>query len=139
MPEGGLLGAVRFTRPFVDYRKQEIAAGVYTLRFLVQPDVGDHTDTAPHTEFVLLVPAADDTTADPLEPKTLVKLSVKSTGGDHPGVMLLFPHTEKPAAAKLKPQAGGAVSLALYRTIVAGDAKVMLGFALTIHGHSKLR
>jgi hypothetical protein len=139
LPDGVLLGAVRFPKPFVDYRKQEIPAGVYTLRFAVQPDVGDHTDTAPHPEFALLGPAADDATDEPLEAKALIKLSAKVTGGDHPAVMLLFPHAEKPHPPKLKPQKGGAVTLALHRTVLAGDAKAKLGFALTVSGYSKLR
>ena len=59
---------------------------MYTLRLAVQPDTGDHTDTAPHQDFALLVPAKADDTADALEVKAVVKLSLKATGGDHPGV-----------------------------------------------------
>jgi hypothetical protein len=139
LPEGVLLGAVRFPKPFVDYRKQEIPAGVYTLRLAFQPDTGDHSDTAPHTEFALLSPAGDDATDEPLEVKALVKLSTKATGGDHPAVMLLFPHRDAPGGPALKTQKGGAITLTLHRTVIAGDAKTKLGFALTVSGHSKLR
>jgi hypothetical protein len=139
LPDGVLLGAVRFPMPFIDYRKQTIPPGVYTLRFAVQPDIGDHSDTAPHPEFALLAPAAEDTSGEPLEAEALVKLSSKVTGGDHPAVMLLFPHREPPGAPKLKPQKGGAVTLALHRTVIAAEEKTQLGFALTVSGYSKLR
>ena len=48
IPEGTLVGALEFPTKFTDFRKQELPAGVYTLRFAVQPDIGDHTGTAPH-------------------------------------------------------------------------------------------
>jgi len=139
LPDGVLLGAVRFPKPFVDYRKQEIPAGVYTLRFAVQPETGDHAGTAPHAEFALLVPAAADPTADPVEGKALHKLSAKVTGGDHPGVMLLFPNYDKPAAPKLRAEKDDVIALALHRTVVAGGTKTGLGFALAVSGWSKTR
>lgn len=138
VPEGTLVGAVKLAGPFVDYRKQEIAAGVYTLRFLVQPDVGDHTGTAPHPDFLVLSPADKDTGLEPLEPKALIKLSSGSTGGDHPGVMLLFPHPAKEADPKLLDK-DGVKALAVRRTVEVEGKKVGLGFALTVAGHSKTR
>ncbi|HET6574329.1 MAG TPA: hypothetical protein VFG68_12035 [Fimbriiglobus sp.] len=138
MPEGTLVGAVKFAGPFVDYRKQEIAAGVYTLRFLVQPDVGDHMGTAPHPEFLVLSPAAKDTDPEPLEPKALIKLSSASTNGEHPGVMLLFPHPAREAGPKILEKDGVKV-VAVSRTVDAEGTKSVLGFALTIAGHSKTR
>jgi hypothetical protein len=139
LPDGVLLGAVRFPKSFVDYRKQEIPAGVYTLRFAVQPETGDHMGTAPHPEFALLIPATADTDPEPLEGKSLHKLSAKVTGGDHPGVMLLFPNFDQPGEPKLRAEKDGAISLALHRTVVAGEAKAKLGFALTVSGWSKSR
>jgi hypothetical protein len=139
IPEGTLVGAVRFARPFVDYRKQEIAAGVYTLRFLVQPDVGDHVGTAPHPEFLVLSPAGKDADPEPLEPKALIKLSAATTGGDHPGVMLLFPHPAKDAGPKLIDKGDGVKALAVRRTVEADGRKTALGFAVSVAGHSKTR
>jgi hypothetical protein len=138
VPEGMLVGAVKFAGPFVDYRKQEITAGVYTLRFLVQPDVGDHMGTAPHPEFLVLSPAGQDSDPEPLEPKALIKLSSASTGGDHPGVMLLFPHAAKEAGPTLL-EKDGVMALALRRTVEVEGKKAALGFALTVAGHSKTR
>jgi hypothetical protein len=139
LPDGILVGAVRFPAAFVDYRKQTIPAGVYSLRYAVQPDVGDHKDTAPHTEFLLLCPAAKDTTDDPLDAKDLQKLSAAATGGDHPGVMLLFPNRGKPAAAKVTARGGDVRSLDFFRTVDATGGKATLGFAVTISGYSAKR
>src|SRR5205814_10522301 len=54
IPEGTLVGALEFPRTFTDYRKQQLPAGVYTLRSAIHPDIGDHTGTTPHPEFCLL-------------------------------------------------------------------------------------
>jgi len=137
--EGTLIGVVKFDKAFTDFRKQEIAAGVYTLRLAVQPDTGDHKDTAPHQDFALLVPAAADTTADALEVKAVVKLSLKATGGDHPGVMLLFPHHGKEEKPELVTQKDGPRCVRLRRTVANGDTKATLGVSLVIDGFSKTR
>jgi hypothetical protein len=139
IPEGTLLGVAKFDKPFTDFRKQEIAAGVYTLRLAVQPDTGDHTDTAPHQDFALLVPAEADTTADSLEVKAVVKLSLKATGGDHPGVMLLYPHHGKEEKPEVVAQKDGPRSVRLRRAVTNGDKKTSLGVSLVIDGYSKTR
>jgi hypothetical protein len=139
IPEGTLIGVVRFAKPFVDYRKQEIAAGTYTLRFLVQPDVGDHVGTAPQPEFLVLSPADKDTDPEALEPKALIKHSSATTGGDHPGVMLLFPHPAKDAGPKLVDKGDGVRVVAVRRPVEADGRKTALGFAVTVAGHSKTR
>ncbi len=139
LPVGSLIGVVNFAKSFTDYRKQEIAAGDYTLRLGVQPAIGDHAGTAPHPDFLMLLPLADDTTLDPLDGKTLLKLSAKVTGGDHPGVMLLFPHSPKPAEAKLVSKAGGVSALTFTRKLATDDGPAVLGFALVVRGHSASR
>ncbi len=139
IPEGTLLGVVQFDKAFTDFRKQEIAAGVYTLRLAVQPDTGDHTDTAPHQDFALLVPAKADDTADALEVKAVVKLSLKATGGDHPGVMLLYPHHGKEEKAEVVAHKDGPRGVRLRRAVTNGDKKATLGVSLVIDGYSKTR
>lgn len=139
IPDGTLVGAVRFDRPFIDFRKQEVAVGVYTLRFAVQPETGDHMGTAPHQDFLLLVPAAKDAAPDPLEPKALFKKSAAVTGGDHPAVLLLFPHTGTDAAVRVADKAEGVKVLTLRRPVDVDGEKATLGFAVTVAGHSKAR
>ena len=137
--EGTLIGVVRFEKAFIDYRKQEIAAGTYTLRIAVQPDTGDHKDTAPHGDFALLTPAGDDKILEPPELKDLVKRSLKSTGGDHPGVMLLYPHFGKEADAKLVAKGNGVQCLQLKCKVTADSDEVRLGFSIVVAGFSKMR
>ena len=137
LPEGSFVGVVSFAKPFTDYRKQEIAAGDYTLRLGVQPDLGDHAGTSPHPDFLMLLPLADDTVLDPLDGKTLLRLSAKVTGGDHPAVMLLFP--AKASEAKLVAKAGGVTVLTVSRSITTDGGAGTLGFAVTVRGHSASR
>ena len=138
LAEGSFVGVVSFAKPFTDYRKQEIAAGDYTLRLGVQPDIGDHAGTSPHPDFLVLLPLADDTTLDSLDGKTLRKLSAKVTGGDHPGVMLLYPHPAKVADAKLATKPGVGL-LTFTRLVTSDDGPATLGFALVVRGHSATR
>lgn len=137
--ETNVIAVVRFPATFVDYRKQEIAAGVYTLRLAFQPENGDHKDSAPHTEFALLCPAEKDTKPDEMEPKALYKLSFAATGGEHPGVMLLYPHSDKADEAKLQDRGSGVWTLNVKRKVTSEVGKTDLGFAITVAGHSKLR
>ncbi len=139
IPEGSLIGVVKFEKAFIDYRKQEIPAGTYTLRIAVQPDTGDHRDTAPHGDFVLLTPAADDKTLEPPELKDLVKRSLKSTGSDHPGVMLLYPHFGKDADPKLVAKGDGVHCLQLKCKVKAESGDTALGFSIVVAGFSKMR
>ena len=43
IPETTIVGAVQFAQPWTDYRKQKIAAGVYTLRLAFQPQNASHS------------------------------------------------------------------------------------------------
>jgi hypothetical protein len=134
-----VLGAVKFERPFIDYRKQEIAAGVYTLRLAYQPENGDHKDSAPHTEFALLVPADKDPKPDEMEAKALYKLSFASTGGEHPGVLLLYPDDGKAKELKTQDRGSGIWTLNVPIQVASPDGKAAFGFGITIAGWSKLR
>jgi len=134
-----VLGAVKFASPFIDYRKQEIAAGVYTLRLAYQPENGDHKDSTPHTKFALLVPAEKDRKPDEMEPKALYKLSFASTGGEHPGVMLLYPGNGKSKEPKMQDRGSGVWTLNRPCQVLSPDGTAAFGFGITIAGWSKLR
>ena len=56
IPQGALLGVIRFTGPAQDRRGQPHQAGVYTLRYSLYPVNGDHQGVAPQRDFALLVP-----------------------------------------------------------------------------------
>jgi hypothetical protein len=100
IPETTLLGAIRFAKAVTDFRKQKIKPGVYTLRLGVQPMDGDHMGTAPSPYFCLAVPAAADKKPGPMkDAKDLQELSMKATGGSHPGVFFLATDVKDPGAA----------------------------------------
>jgi hypothetical protein len=134
LEETTLVGAVQFPDTFIDYRKQKIKPGVYTLRLGIQPEDGDHQGTAPYNEFCLLTPASADTSPGVMEAKELHKQSIKSTTRKHPGIMLLFPNktaAEKPAI-EAKPKDHFVLSFRVPAT--AGGEKGYLGFSLVVVG-----
>ena len=137
IPEGTLVGAIRFPAKFIDFRKQEIAAGVYTLRFAVQPDIGDHTGTAPHPDFCLMCQAKEDKSAEPVEKKKLIEVSSLVNEGRHPAVLLLWPNNGKDADAKVVSKGDGVYVATVKRPVVAGEQKTTLGFAITVAGVRK--
>ena len=137
IPETTVVGVLEFPKTFVDFRKQEIPAGAYTLRFAVQPDTGDHTGTAPHAEFCLLTPAAKDVSPDPMEVKDLIERSAKIFDGNHPAVLLLFPHHAKDDGVKVAGKGNGVWVVTVRRPVAAGDAKATLGFGITVAGATK--
>ncbi len=88
IPPGALLGAIRFTAKGSDRRGQNIAPGVYTLRYGNYPVNGNHQGVAPQRDFLILVPAALDKSADPISDfDALMTLSRKASGTPHPAVL----------------------------------------------------
>src|SRR4030095_2233627 len=95
---GQLLGVMKFGAPGSDYRGQAIKPGVYTLRYCLTLQDGNHLGAAPIPDFVLLVPASEDT-KDPdalMSTEEVVALSRKASGTNHPAVINL---ASPPAAA----------------------------------------
>ena len=104
IPEGVLLGVLRFTKNSNDYRGQSITAGYYTLRYALMPNDGSHLGVAPGRDFLLLIPAGAD--PGPQKPPTvpeLAALSSRTTGTGHPAPMSLASPTSdgpKPTLTK---------------------------------------
>jgi hypothetical protein len=136
LDETTLLGAIRFSQPFSDYRKQKIKPGVYTLRLGFQPMNGDHMGTAPFPEFCLLSPATEDKKPDTMDPKELYELSAKSPMASHPGIMLLFPNDKPQDKPGLAPQEMDTWVLNMKADVSSGGSKAPLGLGLTLIGHS---
>ena len=122
---------------FTDYRKQKLAKGAYTLRFAIQPDIGDHTGTTPHPEFCLMCPAEKDKSAEPMAKKDLIELSSEVNEGKHPAVLLLFPNYAKEDGPKVAGKENGVWIVNVRRAVNATDAKATLGFAITVAGQWK--
>jgi len=89
LKQGGLVGVARFHGGASDFKAQKFPAGVYTMRYAIQPEDGDHQGTAESRDFLLLCQAAADLSPDSLEPKDLNKLSAKVNGKKHPAVLYL--------------------------------------------------
>jgi len=137
IPEGTLVGALEFPAQFTDYRKQALPAGIYTLRFAIQPDIGDHTGTAPHPELCLICPADEDKRSAELEKKKLIELSSKVNEGRHPAVLLLWPNNGKEDGVKVIDKGDGVLIATIKRLVVAGEQQTTLGFAVTVAGVRK--
>jgi hypothetical protein len=89
--DGTLVGAVRVAETMPEIRGVPVKPGVYTLRFALQPQNGDHMGVSPYREFLLLAPAADDQSPEPAGYKGAVALSKKTAGKSHPAALSLDP------------------------------------------------
>jgi len=91
VPQGALLGAIRFPGQGADRRGQVIKPGVYTLRYSLIPVNGDHQGAAPQRDFVLMTPAAEDKDANATPNfDALVAMSRKASGTPHPAVLSIW-------------------------------------------------
>jgi hypothetical protein len=86
---GSLMGVLRFPRKGADFRGQDIAAGVYTLRYADQPVDGNHVGTFETRDFLLMVPAAADRSPATIAEMDLFKASATSAESSHPAIMPL--------------------------------------------------
>lgn len=135
--EGTLVGAIEFPEAFTDFRRQKIAKGTYTLRFAIQPEIGDHTGVSPHPEFCLMTGAAKDKSDEAMAVKDLIELSSAVNEGKHPAVLLMFPNFAKGAGPKVQSKADGVTVVNVRRAVTAGELKSTLGFAITVAGQWK--
>src|SRR5260370_37203601 len=88
LPQGALLGVIRFSGNGSDRRGQTIKAGVYTLRYGIMPVNGDHQGAAPQRDFLVMTPAADDKDLNSTPNfGALVAMSRNASGTQHPTVL----------------------------------------------------
>ena len=91
VPQGALLGIMRFPNQGSDRRGQQIEPGVYTLRYSMFPINGEHQGVAPQRDFFILSKISDDTDASATPDfKALMALSEKASGTQHPLVMSIW-------------------------------------------------
>jgi hypothetical protein len=95
LSDGEFVGIVSFPQGMSDYRGESLAAGVYTLRYQLLPQDGNHLGVAPSPDFLLASPASADSRPEQgYVYRKLIALSAKSTGGNHPAVIALEPASE---------------------------------------------
>jgi hypothetical protein len=98
VPEGTLIGAVKLDADVRDIRGHLMKAGVYTLRYGIQPATDDHFGISPFRDFLLLSPAAIDKTPDVLGHDGTIDLSKQTlVNSKHPAVWSIDPPTGKDA------------------------------------------
>ena len=128
---GTLIGVVHFPEEWADYKNNPIGAGVYTLRYAVQPADGNHMGVSQYRDFLLLLQATTDVEVETsLGPDELVVQSYASTGKPHPGTLALFPLYEDAPEPKLMQNEMGQWTLALDRGA--------LQMGLVVEGHGEL-
>ena len=87
-----LMGAIAITADERDYRDDELYQGVYTIRFGLRPQDGNHLGTSEHLYFAVLVEAKNDPELGKItKSRQLVKASSKTSATDHPMILSLFP------------------------------------------------
>ncbi|MGD9723757.1 MAG: hypothetical protein AB7O59_04600 [Pirellulales bacterium] len=88
---GSLLGVVRVAHTCYDLRDQEIPAGVYTVRYSVQPDIEAHKDSHESRDFLLLVASNVDKSPELIaDQDKLIGKSAESIGSMHPAFLPLL-------------------------------------------------
>ena len=97
VPEGTLIGAVKLDADGRDIRGRVLKAGVYTLRYGVQPVTDDHFGVSPFRSFLLVSPAAVDKDPAARDHDGTIDLSKQTLGGDHPAVLSIDPPAGKDA------------------------------------------
>ncbi len=60
IPEGAFLGVIEFPDKGSDFREQAVPPGVYTIRFGLHPEDGNHMGVASSRDFALLSPIDKD-------------------------------------------------------------------------------
>jgi hypothetical protein len=139
--ETTLLAAVQVGKGQHDYKDNDIAPGVYTMRFGLQPQDGDHLGSAEFPYFVVLIPAKADTKPDGMSDfKTMTKASGKATASGHPIVLSLRPAaTEKGYQPKLTEPApeNKAVRFQVPARLPTGPQKEYIVFDLVYQGKGK--
>jgi hypothetical protein len=90
IPVNTLVGVIRYAKAGADFRGQPIQPGVYTMRFNLQPEDGDHQGASPRRDHLLLAPvSADQDAGAKLTFEQEVDLSRKASGTSHPSVLFL--------------------------------------------------
>jgi hypothetical protein len=95
---GTLVGAVRVTGEFKEIRGKAVKPGVYTLRYGLQPQNGDHLGISTYRDFLLLSPASVDQDPKILGFDGVVALSKEVIGTAHPASLSLDPPEDAPGA-----------------------------------------
>jgi hypothetical protein len=143
LAETTLVGAVAVRGGgLTDYKNNEVPQGIFTARFLLQPQDGDHLGTAEFNYFVALIGAETDkelTGLDKFRPVT--KASGKLTPSGHPLIISLRPASGAAGNTPLLTEPASehkAIRLSLSGKAPGGE-KVDLPLDLVYEGHGHIQ
>lgn len=139
---GQLVGAIRYpegAKP-TDFRGQPLKPGLYTLRYGLQPDDGNHLGTSDIRDFLVGCPPDKDVKPARVEDlKKLFKLSAGAAGTTHPSIYLLAPPPEKPSDAPTVTTDEEKKQTSLEASIAgkSGDEKVVVPVRVVVQGKTE--
>jgi len=138
IPETTVIGVLSIQdKGFQDYKGNDIPPGIYTARFGLQPQDGDHLGTADFNSFLVLIPADADKDLNGIDKfKPMVKASGKATSSGHPVVISLRPASggaDSPALTEPAPE-HKAIRIKLPGKVSGGSDKADVAFDLVFQG-----
>ena len=95
---GTLVGAMRIAGPFKEIRGKVVQPGLYTLRYGLQPQNGDHLGISTFRDYLVLSPAGLDSDPKVLGFDGAVTLSKQVIGTSHPAALSIDPPEDAPGA-----------------------------------------
>lgn len=101
VPEGTLVGVARFMIEVKDYRQQPVKPGIYTLRYALLPQNGNHLGVSPNRDFLLASPVSTDQKPASLPFEEILTLSRGTVGTGHPSVWSLASSSEAASTPKM--------------------------------------
>lgn len=133
---GQLIGLVHYNRKYLEFRKQTVPGGWYTLRFELQPVDGNHEGTSIIRDFLLLVSVQQDGAEKKWADKSLFKASAESIGTTHPAMLSLQPASEGNTAAILHNAEKDFQILHLVGNGLAGEKGQATPLEIVVAGHA---
>src|SRR5688572_29171232 len=133
---GALVGVARYKARGGDFRKQEIPAGVYTIRYAQQPEDGNHLGTSDTRDFLLLIPASEDRQVAKLPEPKLFQASAKAAGTTHPTMLSLLPSVNGEAPAIALNEERELVGVRMKGQAMSGGKTTPLPITIVVVGHA---
>ena len=135
---GELFGVLHFRRRGKDFRDQTIQRGWYTLRYALQPIDGNHEGTSPTRDFLVMVKAEQDQSAERMDMQELLKASAEAAGSSHPAMMCLQRANGSPEKAQVRHVEDTDWWVLQFTGTVAADEKTSdLPVDLVVAGHAE--
>jgi hypothetical protein len=131
--ESELIGVIRFPKATVDFRGQQLKAGIYTMRYELSPNDGNHLGVSATRDFVLLLPlGVDKNPQATYNLDELVVLSARASGTQHAAPMALISPAEN-STPSLTRTSEGWLLFSVKLKAKSGDN---IPFAMVVEGSS---